>query len=281
MGSFDGVQTANVLRNWHNVPSIFLTSFSDDATIARAARAMPYGYLTKPFKSEELKATLRVAMDRAKADARDQSERRQLTETMNGMPEGVMTVSCKGTVRFMNYAAESLTGWKTATARGKSLHEVLCWSDMQTNPVPILHDWSKAEPGEWLGCAVAQPGGGKSYLDMKLTRLTDGDGMHRGFVASLRDATERMRARAMEEVQGGRPCFDGAPMAMLQLDAEGRIERINEALLREAGVALEKVLGRTLTGLNMDPDPLIGKNLLPKLLKDTTIITSTKPGQAN
>jgi PAS domain-containing protein len=70
-------------------------------------------------------------------------------------------------------------------------------------------------------------------------------------------------------------------MAMMQLDGEGRIERVNEALLLEAGVAAERVLGRTLTGLNMDPDPRIAKDLVPKLLKNTTFVTACKSQTAN
>lgn len=280
-GSLDGIQTARMLRNWYHVPSVFLTSHSDNTTVARAARAVPYGYLTKPFKSDELRATLRVGVERARADAREQAERQQVAETFNGMSEGIVTVSCRGNVRFMNYAAEFLAGWNALTARGRPLQEVLRWSEVQTNPVPALDDWSAVETGEWQGCALAQPGGGKSYVDVTLARLTDSEGGQRGFVVTLRDATERMRTRAIEEIQGGRPCFDRAPMAMIQFDGEGRIERVNEALLLEAGVAADRVLGRTLTGLNLDPDPRIARDLIPKLLQHTTFVTATKPGMSN
>src|SRR5271163_656865 len=76
VGSMDGIQTARLLRTAYQVPVIFLTSYSDDATIARAANEMPYGYLTKPFKSRELKASLRVALHKARADAINRAELR-------------------------------------------------------------------------------------------------------------------------------------------------------------------------------------------------------------
>ena len=281
IGTMDGIQTARALRHWYRVPSIFLTSYSDDATLARAARTMPYGYLTKPFKSAELKAALRMALDRARVEAREFAERLQVTETFNGMPEGILTVSRKGNVRFMNCAAETLAGWNASVAKGKPVQEVLRWSISQSGPVPSPEDWTPATQGEWLGCALTQPGGGKSYVDLSLASLNDGDGEHRGYVITLRDAAERMRRQAAEEIEQERPCFDRAPMAMIQLDAEGRIERVNEALLMEAGVAAEKVLGRTLTGLNMDPDPRIARDLVPILLKNTTFVTKAGPRQLN
>jgi PAS domain S-box-containing protein len=282
VGSMDGIQTARALRHWYRVPSIFLTSYSDDATLARAARVMPYGYLTKPFKSAELRATLKMALEHSRADARDMEEREQVTETFNGIPEGIITVSCKGNVRFMNYAAEKLAGWSAASAKGRPVEEVLRWCGFQNNEVPCLNSWtSDLKGGEWLGCAVAQPGGARTYVDVSLASLADSDGEHRGYVITLRDASHRMHRQAAEEIEHQRPCFDRAPMAMIQMDAEGRIERVNEALLLEAGVAAERVLGRTLTGLNMDPDPRIARNLIPKLLKATTFITTVKPQMAN
>ena len=281
VGSMDGIQTARALRHWYHVPSIFLTSYSDDATLARAARTMPYGYLTKPFKSAELKASLRMALDRARAETRAAAERQQVTETFNGMPEGIVTINSKGNVRFMNYAAESLTGWNASAAKGRPAQEVLQWSPNQTSTVPSLEDWSRVPQGEWSGCALAQPGGGKSYVDLSLASLTDSDGEHRGFVITLRDAAERLRRQAAEEIEQERPCFDRAPMAMIQLDSEGHIERVNDALLIETGVSADKVLGKTLTGLNMDPDPRIAKDLIPKLLKNTTFVRPAKAQIAN
>jgi PAS domain S-box-containing protein len=281
VGTMDGIQTARVLRHWYRVPSIFLTSYSDDATLARAARTMPYGYLTKPFKSAELKAALRIALDRAKVDAREFTERLQVTETFNGMPEGIITINRKGNVRFMNSAAEILAGWNASAAKGKPIQDVLCWSISQTGRVPPLTDWSNASQGEWLGCALAQPSGAKSYVDLCLASLTDSDGQLRGHVITLRDACERIRYQAAEEIAHERPCFDRASMAMIQLDAEGRIERVNEALLLETGISSERVLGKTLTGLNMDPDPRIAKDLIPRLLKNTTVVTSASPNISN
>lgn len=281
VGSMDGIQTARALRHWYHVPSIFLTSYSDDATLTRAARTMPYGYLTKPFKSAELKAALRIALDRARAETRATEERQQVTETFNGMPEGIITISCTGIIRFMNCAAETLTGWNAWAAKGRPAQEVLVWSPSQSNAVPPLGDWNNAPQGDWQGCALAQPSGGKSYVDLSMASLADSDGEHRGFVVTMRDASERLRRQAAEEIEQERPCFDHAPMAMIQFDSEGHIERVNEALLQETGVSADRVLGRTLTGLNMDPDPRIARDLIPKLLKNAAFVRPPKTQEAN
>jgi signal transduction histidine kinase len=43
---------------------IFLTSHSDDETVARAARTAPLGFITKPFQPRELRAAIEVALAR-------------------------------------------------------------------------------------------------------------------------------------------------------------------------------------------------------------------------
>jgi PAS domain S-box-containing protein len=272
-GSLDGIQTARTLLHWYHVPSVFLTSYSDDTTLARAARAMPYGYLTKPFKSAELKAALRMAVERSKEEARSRSDQENAKDAFNGMPEGVITINCSGAVRFMNSTAEALTGWSNSAAKEKQLHEILCWSDVQTNPVPDLKQWDAPAPqGDWPGCVLSRTGDERSYVDVNLTPLQDSDGDRRGYVLTLRDASERMRRQAVDEIENERPCFDKAPMAMLQLDADGRIVRINEALLRESGIDPSRVVGRSLTGLNLDPDPRIASELVPRLLKHIAFV---------
>jgi PAS domain S-box-containing protein len=281
-GSMDGIQTARALQHWYHIPSIFLTSYSDDTTLARAAQTMPYGYLTKPFKSAELKATLRMALERSRADTQNRSEEEHAKEAFNGMSEGVITIDCTGCVRFMNSTAEALAGWSGSAAKAKHISEVLRWSEVQTNPVPDLSGWDTIKPqGEWSGCVLRLTGDEKSFVDICMTPLQDNDGEHRGYVLILRDASERMRQQAIDEIENERPCFDKVPMAMVQLDADGRILRVNEALLREAGIDPNKVVGRTLTALNLDPDPQIALELMPRLLKHMTFVAGAYTGVSN
>src|SRR5579871_163694 len=121
VGSMDGIQTARLLRTAYQVPVIFLTSYSDEATIGRAVKETPYGYLTKPFKSRELKATLRVALHKASVDASERAELEQLAATVSGVPVGLLTATADGMLKYMNRAAETLSGCTLEQARGKPM----------------------------------------------------------------------------------------------------------------------------------------------------------------
>lgn len=61
-GNMDGIALAHLLRGGHNIPVIFLTANSDDATFARARTARPYAFLVKPFKKSDLQRALELAV---------------------------------------------------------------------------------------------------------------------------------------------------------------------------------------------------------------------------
>ena len=281
VGNLDGIQTARLLSGVYGTPSIFLTSYSDETTIARAARAMPYGYLTKPFQSSELKATLQVALHKAKSDARQNAAHHKMARTMDGMREGVLLLSSDGRVLFMNPAAEVLSGWTLLEAKGKLMTEILELSNASQQSPKLLEHRQDATPVEEFGWTLSQPGGNSTLVDISMTPLANYEGKRDGFVITIRDAAQRVRTQAMEETLEEAHSFDETPTAMVQLDKDGRIARVNEALLLETGVKAERLLGRTLNGLSMDPDPRIGKDLMHMLLQGGAFMATPRPRSVN
>lgn len=61
-GEMDGIQTAQILRSEMNVPVIFLSAHSDEATLQRAKLTAPYGFLLKPFDERELRLNIEMAL---------------------------------------------------------------------------------------------------------------------------------------------------------------------------------------------------------------------------
>lgn len=60
--SNDGIELAKDIHIKHNIPFIFLTSYSDDDIISQAKLTEPYGYIVKPFDPNSLHATIQVAL---------------------------------------------------------------------------------------------------------------------------------------------------------------------------------------------------------------------------
>lgn len=67
-GGIDGIETAKKLRMEYDIPSVFLTAFAENGILERAKQSEPYGYLVKPYEQKELKATIEMALNKAKTD---------------------------------------------------------------------------------------------------------------------------------------------------------------------------------------------------------------------
>jgi len=63
-GDIDGIETAGQIPPELMIPVIYLTAYSEDSTLKRAAETKPYGYLLKPFSERELHAMIQMAMQR-------------------------------------------------------------------------------------------------------------------------------------------------------------------------------------------------------------------------
>jgi signal transduction histidine kinase len=61
-GEMDGIETAERIQSNSLIPIIFLTAYSDKKMLDRAKRTKPFGYLLKPFKTQELKVTIEMAL---------------------------------------------------------------------------------------------------------------------------------------------------------------------------------------------------------------------------
>lgn len=61
-GDLDGIVAASAIRGSENIPIIFLTAHSDQATLERALAASPFGYILKPFHVRELRVSIELAL---------------------------------------------------------------------------------------------------------------------------------------------------------------------------------------------------------------------------
>ena len=63
-GKMNGIEAAQLVLEQHQVPVIFLTSNTDDATFQRALAAKPYAFIAKPFQKSDLERTLKLTLQR-------------------------------------------------------------------------------------------------------------------------------------------------------------------------------------------------------------------------
>jgi signal transduction histidine kinase len=63
-GSIDGVESARLIRNKSRIPIVFVTAFTDDATLERVKASEAYGYIVKPYHERELQIAIELVLSK-------------------------------------------------------------------------------------------------------------------------------------------------------------------------------------------------------------------------
>lgn len=59
-----GIEAAEIIRQRYRVPVIYVTSYSDPATLEQAKLSMPHGFINKPFRENDLRVNIEIALSR-------------------------------------------------------------------------------------------------------------------------------------------------------------------------------------------------------------------------
>jgi DNA-binding LytR/AlgR family response regulator len=66
-GALDGISTAKLIHEEYDIPVIYLSDFTDEATVKRASKTFPANYLSKPFNEVDLVRAINIAFTNAMA----------------------------------------------------------------------------------------------------------------------------------------------------------------------------------------------------------------------
>jgi CheY-like chemotaxis protein len=124
-GKVDGIGTAQLLNEYFDVPIIYLTAHADAATIDRAKRTGPYGYLLKPVRAPDLRSAIEIARYKHAMERQLRVRERWFSTSMRSIADAVITVDLAGKITFMNPTAESLLALNFPEEQGRPAHEVV------------------------------------------------------------------------------------------------------------------------------------------------------------
>lgn len=137
-GNMDGISTAELIQSEYDVPIIYITAFADEPTLQRAKLTMPYGYLIKPFEQRELSSAITMTLYRHQIEQQLKESQQWLNTTLRSIGDGVIATDPDGRIKFVNTAAEQLTGWKQSEALGNDIRSV--FNINKTNLFPTSAD---------------------------------------------------------------------------------------------------------------------------------------------
>ncbi len=191
----DGIETARRIRELLDLPVVFLTAHSDEATLERAKIATPSGYLLKPYEDRDLQTAIEMSLYRFKLNRQLRESQQWLGATLASIGDGVIATDDSGRVQLLNSAAEQLTGWTAEQARGKWIQDIFPVREEGTRlPVPnsaleALVCGQTARQGR--NAVLTDRNGGEKHIDDSAAPIRCDNGAIAGAVLVFRDVTEQ------------------------------------------------------------------------------------------
>lgn len=94
IGKMNGIEAAQVILENFQIPLIFLTSNSDDATFQQAITAKPYAFISKPFQKSDLERTIKLTLQRIAVE--------QESPSINEVTDHVSAMNDRLFIRYKN-----------------------------------------------------------------------------------------------------------------------------------------------------------------------------------
>lgn len=171
-GELDGTQAADEIRRVLQIPVVFLTAYSDQATLERAQVTEPFGYLLKPFAERELQVTIQMALYRYRAQ-------REHEELLREQAARAALERQRWWTQFLADATEALSASLDVKQTQLTIVRLM---------VPALADWAtihvKGDPDETV--AVAHAGGKENAVWDLLRRYVPPPDSPRGYPMVIR-----------------------------------------------------------------------------------------------
>ncbi len=202
-GEMDGVEAAQKIHDYFDIPVLYLTAYSDEETLKRAKITEPFGYIIKPFEDRELHSAVEIAIYKNKMEHKLKESEKWLSTTLESIGDAVIATDKKSNIIFMNPVARKVTGWSQDEAIGKSLKEVFQLLNEDTG-LPLEDPVTKILQKNMIieldePALLITKNGALLPIDNSSAPIRDENGHVIGVTLVFRDITERKKAEKEKE----------------------------------------------------------------------------------
>ncbi len=116
-GEMDGIEAARQIRSELDIPVILLTGYEDEKSIDRIKEVRADGYVMKPVRPLELKASIEIALGKRESEKRFKDLYREVVEKTSDL---IYVVDGKGTIKYGNDQIVRIAGCTKEDAIGRN-----------------------------------------------------------------------------------------------------------------------------------------------------------------
>ena len=248
----DGIDLAGALAQY-DIPTVFLTSHSDDTTLERARRTRPYAYVLKPYDERELELALTTAVQRSKADREGRRLQQLMSAILGSVSDALIALADDGTIVFSNDAACARFGLESAAITGRRIGEIIEFSPIEGGArVAPDRDYLQrhADAGRKQRCLLYSGDRAATAVELSVRNVQHSEPLR--YMLSICDISAEHRANMELERRSAflRTVVDGIldSLLVIEVDALGRLKcsYVNPAYTELTGQQAAAIEGKML-----------------------------------
>jgi len=198
-GVMDGIEAAEKIRAFVDIPIVYLTAFTDDTRLTKAQLTEPYGYILKPAHKRVLHGTIEMALYKHALDRKLKESEQKYRSLAEASTDMIYIIDRNDAVQYINTYAAQLLHSSVEQIIGNSRKELFSpqIADEQTRYLQNIFKTGMPLRSE----SKIQFGDQELWIDSNLVPLKDEKGNVVSVLGISRDITERKRVEeALQQV---------------------------------------------------------------------------------
>lgn len=244
-GKVDGIMAAGIILEKYDIPTIYLTSYNDEATINKAKVTKPLGYLMKPIDSTDLKNSIELALYKHNAEKMVKESDERYKALFNRSLDLIYLHDFNGKFLDANNTTLNLLGYNIDEVKQLNINDVFVPACIDSINEIIDNVRNKISQKKPLECRLKTKWGEIIFVEVLVSLIYKNEEPI-ALQALARDITARILAEEDLRLsqQKYRAIFEFAPLGIYRTDSNGNILTANIALAKILGYStIQEILG--------------------------------------
>jgi len=269
-GDLDGIETAQKIREKHDIPIVYLTALGDEKTFQRAKQTEPFGYIYKPAEEKDLIATVETALYKHKIQKELTASERKFRLFFEMSKEAIYISDKEPKILEANPAFLAMFGYSLDEVKKMDVRDL--YNDRNNRQKIQKEIESKGFIKEYPAELKKKNG---TVMDCLITATVrqDSSGKTIGYQGIIRDITEpkRIQQKIKESERKYRALFEDSNDAVFLMNPQGEQIEFNQKAAELLGYSKEELKGMSFRDLIVRSEQKNAENKLREIERKKSI----------
>jgi len=263
-GKMNGIAASKLIHDQTGIPVIFLSAYSDDRIVQLAKVTMPYGYILKPVREQELKTTIEMALHKYAFDQALRISEETTRVLLNATADMHFLIDPDAKILIANEQLAGKAGTTSEALVGMSVYDLVSRGVLS----PRMVGWNTL-PDQTGNIRFEEDFKGTWY-EINVNPVLDRTGKAARFAIHLHDISreKNIEEQLLQNEEIFRTLIEEISDLIVILNRDGTLRQESPSLATIVGWTKEQAAGRTLFDVLQKEDVERARQLLG-LVRDT------------